>query len=66
MGLNGFHTVQLAGKEAQVHAVGSNVLETTTILFELPYDQDEDKNGTDQKTTNKKKVRRRRRRKHKK
>ena len=28
---------QLAGKEAQVHAVGSNSLETTYILFELPY-----------------------------
>ena len=27
---------QLAGKETQVHAVGSNSLETTYILFELP------------------------------
>ena len=27
----------LAGKEAQVHAVGSNSVETTYILFELPY-----------------------------
>ena len=27
---------QLAGKEAQVHSVGSNSLETTYILFELP------------------------------
>ena len=27
---------QLAGKEAQVHAVGSNSIETTYILFELP------------------------------
>ena len=27
---------QLAGKEAQVHAVGSNSLETTYILFKLP------------------------------
>ena len=28
---------QLAGKEAQVHAVGSNSLETTYILFKFPY-----------------------------
>ena len=27
---------QVAGKEAQVHAVGSNSLETTYILFKLP------------------------------
>ena len=28
---------QLAGKEAQVYAVGSNSLETTYILFKLPH-----------------------------
>ena len=28
---------QLAGKKPQVHAVGSNSLETTYILFKLPY-----------------------------
>ena len=34
--LNLYHCL-LAGKEAQVHAVGRNSLETTYIIFELPY-----------------------------
>ena len=32
-----FPATKLAAKEAQVHAVGSNSLEATYILFDLPY-----------------------------